>query len=69
MMAVGVAFLPMAVASSIAGLEIVHPMAVSVLGGLVTTAVMILFVLPALYLPNAALRFETHSYGSEQHAT
>jgi Cu/Ag efflux pump CusA len=42
---------------------------VSVLGGLVTTAVMILFVLPALYLPNAALRPETHPYGSEQHAT
>jgi Cu/Ag efflux pump CusA len=69
MIAMAVALLPMAVSGDLAGLEIVHPMAVSVLGGLVTTAVMILFVLPALYLPNAALRPETHPYGSEQHAT
>jgi Cu/Ag efflux pump CusA len=32
------------------GLEIVHPMAVVILGGLVTTTAVSLFVLPALYL-------------------
>jgi CzcA family heavy metal efflux pump len=32
------------------GLEIVHPMAVVILGGLVTTTLLSLFVLPALYL-------------------
>jgi CzcA family heavy metal efflux pump len=32
------------------GLEIVHPMAVVILGGLVTTTLVSLFVLPALYL-------------------
>jgi hypothetical protein len=32
------------------GLEVVHPMAVVILGGLVTTTLVSLFVLPALYL-------------------
>jgi hypothetical protein len=32
------------------GLEVVHPMAVVILGGLITTTLMSLFVLPALYL-------------------
>jgi predicted exporter len=32
------------------GLEIVHPMAVVILGGLVTATLLSLFVLPALYL-------------------
>ena len=32
------------------GLEVVHPMAVVILGGLVTTTFVSLFVLPALYL-------------------
>ncbi len=41
---------PIAVAGSVAGLEIVQPMAVVVLGGLVTTVVLNLFVVPALYL-------------------
>ena len=36
------------------GLEIVHPMAVVILGGLVTTTLLGLFVLPALYLRFAA---------------
>ena len=34
----------------IAGLEILHPMAVVILGGLVVSAIMSLFVIPALYL-------------------
>jgi hypothetical protein len=34
----------------VAGLEILHPLAVVVLGGLVTSTLLSLFVLPALYL-------------------
>ena len=42
-------FAPMAFAGRIAGLEIVQPMAVVVLGGLVSTTVLTLFVVPAMY--------------------
>jgi CzcA family heavy metal efflux pump len=48
--AVAVLALPFAVMGSTAGLEIVHPMAVALLGGLVTSTFLTLFVLPALYL-------------------
>jgi Cu/Ag efflux pump CusA len=44
------ALLPTVVAGTMAGQEIVKPMAVVVIGGLVTTSVVTLFVLPALYL-------------------
>jgi CzcA family heavy metal efflux pump len=43
------AFLPMAFLGDIAGLEIVHPAAVVVLGGLVTSTLVSLFVVPVLY--------------------
>jgi Cu/Ag efflux pump CusA len=42
--------LPFAIAGSRAGLEIVHPMALVVLGGLLTSTLVSLFVVPALYL-------------------
>jgi CzcA family heavy metal efflux pump len=42
--------LPFVVLGSRPGLEIVHPMAVVILGGLVTSTFLALFVLPALYL-------------------
>jgi CzcA family heavy metal efflux pump len=48
--AVAVMALPFVVLGTRPGLEIVHPMAVVVLGGLVTTMFLSLFVLPALYL-------------------
>jgi CzcA family heavy metal efflux pump len=48
--AVAVAMLPFAVAGSPPGLEIVHPMAIVVLGGLVSSTLVSLFLLPALYL-------------------
>jgi Cu/Ag efflux pump CusA len=48
--ATGMAVLPLAVAGAIPGLEILHPMAIVILGGLVTTTLLNLFVLPALYL-------------------
>jgi Cu/Ag efflux pump CusA len=44
------ALLPLALAGGIAGNEITHPMATVVLGGLVTTTLLSLFVLPALHL-------------------
>jgi Cu/Ag efflux pump CusA len=44
------AFLPLALFGEIAGLEIAHPMAVVFLGGLVTSTLLYLFVVPALYL-------------------
>ena len=48
--AVGFAVLPLVVAGPMPGLEILHPMAVVILGGLVTTTLLSLFALPALYL-------------------
>jgi CzcA family heavy metal efflux pump len=49
LLAMGLAFLPMAVAGEIPGLEILHPMAVVVVGGLITSALLNLFVVPVLY--------------------
>ena len=49
-LAIAAAMLPLAVAGSRAGLELVAPMAIAVLGGLVTTLLFTVFVLPALYL-------------------
>src|ERR687893_2013529 len=48
--ATGLALVPMAVAGSIPGHEIEHPMAIVILGGLVTSTLLNLFVLPSLYL-------------------
>jgi CzcA family heavy metal efflux pump len=45
-----VALLPLVFTGSIPGHEIEHPMAVVILGGLVTSTLLTLFVLPALYL-------------------
>ncbi len=44
------ALLPLVIAGDIAGLEIVRPMAIVILGGLVTSTLLNLFVVPALYL-------------------
>lgn len=48
--ATGVVLLPLAWLGEIAGLEIAHGIAVVVLGGLVSTALLNLYVVPALYL-------------------
>ena len=47
---IGLAVTPLVVSGSIAGQEIAHPIAVIVLGGLVTSTLLNLFVVPALYL-------------------
>ncbi|MDF1598027.1 MAG: efflux RND transporter permease subunit [Acidimicrobiia bacterium] len=43
-------FIPAAAASSMAGLEIVGPMAIVVVGGLITTALLLGVVVPSFYL-------------------
>jgi Cu/Ag efflux pump CusA len=48
--AIAAAFLPVIFFGSIAGQEIIHPMALVLVGGLITSAIANLFVLPALYL-------------------
>jgi len=49
-LATGLALVPLAVAGSLPGHEIEHPMAIVILGGLVTSTLLNLFVLPSLYL-------------------
>jgi CzcA family heavy metal efflux pump len=63
-LATGLALVPLAVAGSIPGHEIEHPMAIVILGGLVTATVMNLFVLPSLYLKFAKSRKERRALAS-----
>jgi Cu/Ag efflux pump CusA len=49
-LATGLALLPIAVGGNRPGHEIEHPMAVVILGGLLTSTLLNLFVMPALYL-------------------
>jgi Cu/Ag efflux pump CusA len=49
-LAAGLALLPLAIAGDIPGHEIEHPMAVVILGGLVTSTLLNLFIVPSLYL-------------------
>jgi CzcA family heavy metal efflux pump len=48
--ATGLALVPLAIAGPVPGNEIEHPLAVTILGGLVTATLLNLFVLPSLYL-------------------
>ena len=48
--ATGLALLPLVVAGNIPGHEIEHPMAIVILGGLVTSTLLNLFIVPAIYL-------------------
>ena len=48
--ALGVALLPLVLLGGAPGMAIMRPMAVAVLGGLVTSTLLTLFVLPLLYL-------------------
>jgi CzcA family heavy metal efflux pump len=54
-----VALAPLLITGSIAGQEIAHPIGVIVLGGLVTSTLLNLFVVPALYLRFGAPRERT----------
>jgi Cu/Ag efflux pump CusA len=52
----GLALIPLLVSGSIPGQEIEHPMAVVILGGLITATLLNLFVVPSLYLRFAKSR-------------
>jgi len=49
-LATGLALLPIVVSGNKPGHEIEHPLAVVILGGLVTSTILNLFLMPALYL-------------------
>jgi CzcA family heavy metal efflux pump len=49
-LALALLLLPFVIMGDVAGLEIVHPMAIVMLGGLITSTLLSLFMLPALYL-------------------
>ena len=49
-LACGLALVPLALAGDLPGHEIEHPMAIVILGGLVTSTLLNLFVVPSLYL-------------------
>jgi Cu/Ag efflux pump CusA len=49
-LATGLALVPLVVAGTIPGHEIEHPMAIVILGGLITSTFVNLFIVPALYL-------------------
>jgi Cu/Ag efflux pump CusA len=49
-LATGLALVPIVVGGTRAGYEIEHPLAVVILGGLVTSTLLNLFIVPALYL-------------------
>jgi Cu/Ag efflux pump CusA len=49
-LATGLALVPLAIAGDLPGHEIEHPLAVVIIGGLVTSTLLNLFILPPLYL-------------------
>jgi Cu/Ag efflux pump CusA len=49
-LAAGLALVPLAISGNIPGHEIEHPMAIVIIGGLVTSTLLNLFVTPSLYL-------------------
>jgi Cu/Ag efflux pump CusA len=58
-LATGLALVPLVVMGNIPGHEIEHPMAVVILGGLVTSTLLNLFIVPSLYLRFAKSRKTT----------
>ena len=49
-LATGLALVPLAIAGDLPGHEIEHPMAIVILGGLITSTLLNLFIVPSLYL-------------------
>ena len=49
-LATGLALVPLVAAGAIPGHEIEHPMAIVIMGGLVTSTMLNLFVVPSIYL-------------------
>ncbi|MEO5986179.1 MAG: efflux RND transporter permease subunit, partial [Candidatus Limnocylindria bacterium] len=49
-LATGLALVPLAIAGDLPGHEIEHPLAIVILGGLITSTLLNLFIVPSLYL-------------------
>jgi Cu/Ag efflux pump CusA len=56
-LATGLALIPLIARGTIPGHEIEHPMAVVIVGGLLTSTLLNLFIVPALYLRFGAFRY------------
>jgi Cu/Ag efflux pump CusA len=56
-LATGLALIPLIARGTIPGHEIEHPMAVVIVGGLITSTLLNLFIVPALYLRFGAFRY------------
>ena len=59
----GLALVPLVLAGNIAGQEIEHPMAIVIMGGLITSTLLNLFVVPSLYLFLGKSRKEKRELG------
>ncbi|BCJ77778.1 cation efflux system protein [Catellatospora sp. IY07-71] len=64
----GLALIPLLVTGSIPGQEIEHPMAVVIIGGLITATLLNLFVVPSLYLRFAKSRRRAPSHAAPEPA-
>src|SRR5438046_9559840 len=56
-LATGLALVPLVASGAIPGHEIEYPMAIVILGGLITSTLLNLFVVPSLYLRFAKCRY------------
>jgi CzcA family heavy metal efflux pump len=65
-LATGLALVPLAIAGNKPGHEIEHPMAAVILGGLVTSTVLNLFLMPALYLAFGHTRTPVETFDTER---
>lgn len=63
-LATGLALVPIALGGTRAGYEIEHPLAVVILGGLVTSTLLNVFVVPALYLRYGRRKREVDARGA-----
>jgi Cu/Ag efflux pump CusA len=59
----GLALVPLVIFGELAGQEIEHPMAIVILGGLVASTLLNLFIVPTLYLRFGKSRKELDSRG------
>ena len=59
------ALVPVIVTGSVAGQELLHPMAVAMLGGVVTSVALALFAIPPMYLLLAPRRAQPRAVGEE----
>jgi CzcA family heavy metal efflux pump len=64
----GLALVPLVVAGNIPGHEIEHPMAIVILGGLVTSTLVNLFIVPSLYLVFGRRNLPSHPSGGTPQA-